>query len=217
MRILLQDHQIIQKITKFRVLCSCQRCNGTYECGLYEARRSRIGHICGFCKNTIVNLHQFDQSALQAVFDYNEVTGELRHKLDTVKGVTGELATYRHSQGYLSLVIGGKEYLAHRVIWMMKKGVMPYQVDHIDHERTNNSWTNLREVTNRENQLNMGTRSNNTSGVVGVRILPSGRFCAFIMVHRKQISLGTYDVLDEAICARKAAEKRYGFHVNHGS
>ena len=36
------------------------------------------------------------------------------------------------------------------------------------------------------------------------------------MVNRKQISLGTYTTKEEAVFARKQAEIKYGFHVNHG-
>jgi len=63
----------------------------------------------------------------------------------------------------------------------------------------------------------MGIRKNNSSGVQGVRILPSGKFCAYIMVNRKQISLGSYETIEEAATARKDAEALYGFHENHGN
>ena len=112
--------------------------------------------------------------------------------------------------------IGGKEYLAHRVIWMMQTGEWPVQIDHIDHDRSNNRWLNMRDVGSRENQMNMRLRRNNTSGVQGVRKLPSGKYQAFIMVNRKQVGLGSYKTLDEAAAARKAADVKYGFHVNHG-
>ena len=64
--------------------------------------------------------------------------------------------------------------------------------------------------------MNMSKKRNNTSGHTGVRVLPSGKYYAYIMVNRKQIPLGSYDLLDVAIKARKDAEIKYGFHVNHG-
>lgn len=216
-RVMLQNHQIIQKTSKFRAICSCAQCQGQFACGIYDARKSRIGHLCEACKSRIVNLTAPDQSALLEVFAYDEATGQVRHKLDSRSGLKGELATYAHHQGYLQISIGGREYLAHRVIWMMKTGSWPYQVDHQDHDRTNNIWSNLREVSPRENQMNMSRKRSNSSGVTGVRILPSGKFCAYIMIHRKQIALGTYDTIDEAVQARKLAEQRHGFHANHGS
>lgn len=98
----------------------------------------------------------------------------------------------------------------------METGETPNQVDHINHIRNDNRWSNLRNVTSRQNQMNMSLSSNTSSKVNGVRILPSGRFQAHITVNRKQISLGTYDTLEEAMLARKQADATYGFHVNHG-
>lgn len=213
---MLQDTQILEKLSKFKVKCECSQCNSIYECNLYDARKSRIGHLCKQCTHIIVNLKELTKENLNAIFIYDKVTGDLRHKLDTVKGISGDLATYPHSQGYLTVVIGCKEYLAHRVIWFMETGVWPEQVDHQDHNRSNNAWLNLQETTSRGNQLNMSKNRNNTSGHTGVRILPSGKYHAYIMVNRKQIPLGTYDLLDVAIKARKDAEIKYGFHVNHG-
>lgn len=42
-------------------------------------------------------------------------------------------------------------------------------VDHIDGNRQNNHSSNLRWVTNQQNQLNKKTQTNNTSGITGVR------------------------------------------------
>jgi hypothetical protein len=63
----------------------------------------------------------------------------------------------------------------------------------------------------------MSLKCNNSSGVNGVRILPSGKFNSHIMVQGKQISLGTYNTLEEAASARKQADQLYDFHPNHGS
>ena len=98
----------------------------------------------------------------------------------------------------------------------MVTGEWPTQVDHENHNRMDNKWGNLRDVISQQNQMNMGKRKNNSSGVQGVRVLPSGKFCAYIMVNRKQLSLGSYDDLEDAISARKSAEKVHGFHENHG-
>ena len=214
---MLQLTQIIQKLTKHRAICQCAQCPNTFECNIYDAQKSRVGHICGPCKTRITDMVQITQADLLDVFDYNEHTGELRRKWTTSQGDKGDLATYRHNEGYLQLTIGRKEYLAHRVIWFMKTGHWPIQVDHEDHDRRNNVWKNLRDVPSRTNQMNMGKKRTNTSGATGVRVLPSGKFYAYIMVHRKQISLGSYATLEEAVLARKSAEAQYGFHVNHGN
>lgn len=209
---------LIKKLTTAKALCECIRCHKHYECHLYDARRSKIGNQCKECKSKLQTLVDPTKEDLLGMFTYDPVTGHLAYNWNTVHKLAGDSATYMHSEGYFSVLIGKKEYLAHRLIWRMMTGVWPFQVDHKNHIRTDNRWDNLREVSNsRLNQLNTSISRNNSSGVNGVRILPSGRFCAFIMVNRKQISLGTYDVLEDAAAARKAADISYGFHANHGT
>lgn len=213
---MLQATQIIEKLSKFRARCACAHCSAHFECNFYDAKKSRLGHLCPDCSNKIAKLTALTQAALLEVLDYDEATGLLTHKLPTQHKNVGDPAGYPHHEGYLSILIGGKEYLVHRVIWMMKTGQWPDQVDHIDHDRTHNAWHNLRNVPSRTNQMNMSRKTSNTSGHTGVRLLPSGRYSAYIMVNRKQISLGTYDDEMDAVAARKQGESRYGFHVNHG-
>jgi len=213
---MLQDHQIQMKLSSHKARCTCSQCSSVYETNIYDARKSPVGHLCKKCKRRIIDLVNPTQTDLLEIFEYDPLSGDLRHRLDTLRGRQGDLATYKHGQGYLSVSVGGKELLAHRVIWFMKTGCWPLQVDHIDHDRTNNRWSNLREVLPRENQTNMSQKRSNTSGVTGVRMLPSGKYSAYIMGNRKQISLGSCDDLDDAKAARKAAEARYGFHANHG-
>ena len=210
-------NQIERMLPKHRAICKCAQCEAKYECNIYDAAKSKVGHICSTCKTQISSLQEITQSTLKEVFEYNKSTGVISCKNDSISGLRGESFGYSHNEGYISLYIGGKEYLAHRIIWMFETGRWPVQVDHVNHDRSDNRWKNLREVPPRENQMNMGLRKNNSSGVQGVRILPSGKFCAYIMVNRKQISLGSYSTIDEAVSARKKAEIQYGFHSNHGS
>lgn len=52
-------------------------------------------------------------------------------------------------------------------------------------------------------------RKKNKCGVRGVRILPSGKYQVRISKKYSQISIGTYETLDEAKQARKEAEEKY--------
>lgn len=210
--------QIIQMTSKHRANCKCAQCGQIYNCSIYDAPKSKVGHLCKSCKAQVSGLKSFDQKDLNRVFIYDPATGLLTYANDSDSGKAGQLAGYPHNEGYRSVSIGGKEYLVHRVIWFMVKGYWPFQVDHQNHDRSDNRWENLLELfESKVNQKNMsGKRKNNTSGIIGVRELPSGGFHAFIMANRKQIGLGTYDTRELAKAARKAAEKQYGFHVNHG-
>ena len=59
----------------------------------------------------------------------------------------------------------------------------------------------------RVTNLQMKTKSK--SGVKGVRKVPSGRYTAHIWFKNKTYYLGTFDTIEEARAARKAAEEKY--------
>ena len=97
-------------------------------------------------------------------------------------------------------------------------GRWPEQVDHINHDRVDNRWCNLHETSNQGNSRNQSKRKDNISGQTGVYFLQKRKkWRSCIMVGKKWISLGYYDLYDDAAAARKAAELKYGFHENHGA
>lgn len=207
---------INSEVINSTIYFDCSICSTRSKRDYYSAIKAKLGNQCKECTSVLSSMKVLDKDKLNSLLLYVKSTGNLTLKRDQVRKNKGDNPTYKHNEGYLSILIGGKEYLAHRIIWFMETGYMPEQVDHINHIRDDNSWDNLREVKHRENQLNMGIKKNNSTGVNGVRILPSGRFCAYIMINRKQISLGTYDTLKEASIARSNADIKYGFHDNHG-
>lgn len=131
---------------------------------------------------------------------------------------SGKEAFTASFQGYRTGRLDGRQYLAHRVVWVIHHGVWPEgQVDHINGDRSDNRIENLRVVTNTENARNSSLSKNNTSGVTGVwRDTRRNRWCAEIKVDRRKMYLGSFASLEEAAAVRKQAEKDYGFHANHG-
>jgi hypothetical protein len=80
-----------------------------------------------------------------------------------------------------------------------------------------NSISNLRHVTHAENGRNAKKPSNNTSGTAGVSFhFKSQKWRSYIKSNQKVVHLGLFENKDDAIAARKLAEKNYGFHENHG-
>ena len=128
-----------------------------------------------------------------------------------------EAFTAKHPAGYRHTNILGRTVLAHRIIWKMVTGIEPDQIDHIDGIRSNNQWSNLRDVTVLENRRNAAISSRNSSGANGVRWVARGRkWQAFIGSKYDLFCLGTFDNFDDAVAARKAAERKHQFHENHG-
>lgn len=121
--------------------------------------------------------------------------------------------------GYVYFYYGGKSRLSHRVIWTKFNGEIPdgFEVDHINHIRSDNRISNLRLVNRVENARNKSRASNNTSGVTGVSWIKSkGKWYAQIYVNGKTHNLGYYSDFNDAVKARIDAEDRFGFHKNHG-
>jgi len=67
----------------------------------------------------------------------------------------------------------GKDYLIHRVIWVMTYGSIDPDlvIDHLDGESFNNCISNLELKTQEHNTRNTRKYSNNKTGVTGVRLV----------------------------------------------
>ena len=122
-------------------------------------------------------------------------------------------------KGYFAGKVCGVCVRAHRVAWALHYGEWPeMDLDHIDGNPQNNAIANLREVTRSENSRNMKVYRTNSSGVHGVGMHSCGKWRARIAPRRgaRSIHLGLFNTKEEAIAARKKAEKEHGYHENHG-
>lgn len=129
----------------------------------------------------------------------------------------GKEALVKENIGYRCGRLNYQYVLAHRVIWKLMTGQEPIEVDHIDGDRANNRWKNLRDASSSINGRNSARRSNNTSGVVGVMWNKQKRkWAASLYIDRKITHLGFFPDFDSAVAARKAAEQVHGYHANHG-
>lgn len=130
--------------------------------------------------------------------------------------------TARKSHGYLHGSIGGQIFMAHRIIWKMVTGEEPSMIDHINGVPSDNRFCNLRGASASDNCRNSATYKSNSSGAVGVDFLPAkpgqrrAQWRARIQAEGKLITLGGFASMEDAIRVRKSAERRYGFHPNHG-
>lgn len=109
--------------------------------------------------------------------------------------------------------VEGKQYRAHRVIWIMIHGSLDIKayIDHINCDAWDNRLANLRIATKGQNGYNRGMNKNNTTGFKGVFRTESGKFFSHIGSKGKYRYLGTFDTPEEAhavYCA--AAEELHG-------
>lgn len=151
------------------------------------------------------------------VFQYND--GNLLWKEKRRGSKIGAVAGSFANNGYIQVMYDYKQNLAHRIVWQMFNGPIPegMQIDHINHDRSDNRIENLRLVSNLENHRNKSISKNNTSGFVGVRWHKKHqKWIANIKIKGKLIHLGLFNDIDAAIDARKAANEKYKFHKNHG-
>lgn len=82
--------------------------------------------------------------------------------------------------------------------------------DHIDGNTLNNVRSNIRFITQQNNARNRTLKSKNSSGRVGVVWSKrDNRWRAKIKVDDKEIHLGSFDKLKDAIKAREEAEEKY--------
>jgi len=115
-----------------------------------------------------------------------------------------------HSKGYAIRMTGGrkeaKTIYMHRLINNTPKGL---ETDHINRNKLDNRKKNLRSVTGTQNKLNTGLWKNNQSGFKGVSLNKNnGEWKAQIQLNNKNIILGHYTNINEAILTRKQAERR---------
>ncbi len=108
-----------------------------------------------------------------------------------------------------------KVLLAH-VLGSGRKNIKMHQLigcngwDHIDHNELNNRRYNLREASQLDNVRNSKRGRNNTSGFIGVSWQASvNKWRARIMIDYKEIRLGYFDNIEDAVKARLEGELKY--------
>jgi len=157
------------------------------------------------------------QERLKGLFTYNPSTGVFVRNFTKGGKIKGSIAgCIDKTTGYIRIRVDGKKYSGHKLAWLYVYGALPikpYQIDHIDRDRTNNSITNLRVVTQSENMQNMGIQKNNTSGVCGVHFRSDiHRWRARILIDGKNTHLGNFIKFSDAVNARKNAEVLYNYN-----
>jgi len=182
-------------------------------------------------------MKEIDVKYLADCLDYNHISGDLvwkkrprnHFKTDRVTKiwntrfsgrVAGTVSRGEDLYTRIRIRLCGSMYLAHRIAWALHYGEWPkpnLQIDHINGDATDNRIINLRVVSNQENSKNSRMNKNNASGFSGVSwSKQSGKWKVRIHISGKETHIGSFQKIEDAVVARKMAEKKYGYHANHG-
>lgn len=162
----------------------------TKSCGFYPCTRRK--NVVKFYKHFVALIDSKQNKILVDIEDY-----------DKIKDVYWE----SNDKGYASAFIGGKQVLLHRLIMDAPDTLV---VDHINHKTLDNRKHNLRICTVAQNNMNKRYVKYGKYGAAGIAYNEkSQKWSVEIGFNKKQILIGYFSTLDEAIDARKDAEKRY--------
>lgn len=149
---------------------------------------------------------------LREVLEYDPETGVFRWRVaagrwgripaGTVAGSVSKV------HGYIHIHLDGVVQNAHRLAWLYTTGEWPKdQIDHVNRDRADNRFCNLREATTAQNMENKRRYRSNTSGHPGVHWRSfCGLWQARIGIAGKRVSLGHWPTVEEAAAAYVAAK-----------
>lgn len=163
--------------------------------------------------NTATARAPLTQENLKMFVHYDPVTGVFtRVRSNTCAIRVGDVAGSL-CHGYSRFRVDGTLYYAHRLAWLYVTGEHPTnKIDHIDTNRLNNKFSNLRQASDAENCRNKNKHKNNTTGFKGVTkcgVSKKNPWRAEITVNSKAIHLGLFKTALLAHGAYCEAAKKY--------
>ena len=152
---------------------------------------------------------------LQKVLSYDSETGLFIWIVKPSRSTAaGSVAGSIDSTGYRRIPYERRNWLAHRFAWLFATGEDPgvYTIDHVNRNRADNRFENLRLATPGQQNGNHPIRSDNASGFRGVSWNKSKKkWRAHLQVKDCRKFLGYFAVKEEAVAAyQKAAADHFG-------
>lgn len=161
---------------------------------------------------------------LREAFQYDPATGQFISRIPGPsrggggRRAVGKVAGCLLPSGYVVISLDKGKYRAHRLAWFYMTGSpapADLQIDHINGNRADNRWANLRLATQVQNSANMlrPHRSDAAKGVSRYENPKTGtvRFRSHITVSGRTHHLGSFPTLREAKAAYlSAARENFG-------
>lgn len=148
---------------------------------------------------------------VRRLLDYDPVTGVFTWRVNPGgKARIGKVAGTTDVYGYTIIRYRGKGYKAHRLAWIHHFGSEPAGlIDHINHDRSDNSIANLRDVDAHINANHIRPGIAGRSGVRGVSWFSQyARWKAMFQYKHKIHFVGHFDTVADAAAALEAARER---------
>ena len=165
---------------------------------------------------------------VRSILSYDEETGLFTWKVNRRKVRCAGKRAGSYSKGYIKISIHERGHFAHRLAWLVMTGSFPEgDIDHIDGNRSNNRWANLREASASQNLMNMHTSNRSVIGLRGLsfRTNKSGTECIRAVVEvgssrfEKRFHIKKLGIMvatrDAAIWATATREELHGEFANH--
>lgn len=158
---------------------------------------------------------------VRELLDYDPTTGVFRWRARPSDNgqpnqmrecFAGRLAGHLHGRtGYLTIKVDGHSHNAQRIAWLYMTGEWPSgPIDHINLNKSDNRFSNLRKATFVQSGQNRGRSSRNKSGVKGVVFeLQTRKWKAHIRVNGRGVTLGRFATIDEAAAEYARASALY--------
>lgn len=156
---------------------------------------------------------RISQAELHDILQYDAKIGVFTWKHSSPVAHAGEIAGKIYSNGYRYIAVAGTYYPAALLAWIYIAGFDPGgMIDHIDLNKENDSFNNLRPASHSQNHANVEVPKHNTSGLKGVLWNKQRRkWQARLTNQYKQVHLGFFDdIVDAAIAYRSGAIAQWG-------
>lgn len=183
-----------------------------------EVRRTRYDKhefcVCGDYVKIFLVDREGKRNGFNLLVDKDDLDNVLKYKW----GRSGKHKTSGNTYYAHAHINGKKVKLHHFVLGGYKRICSEAAIDRpeIDHKNNNgldNRKKNLRVVTSKQNKFNRLLNKNNTSGTRGVQYNKKRKkWIAVIKNDYKAVLIGEFPIKEQAIKARKKAEKKLGYN-----